>query len=47
LAEGIILGRYQRQLSEEEDNEVFEIVHPHIKVLRKYFAYYKDTGTKN
>ena len=47
LAEGMILERYRRRLSEEEDNEVFEIVQPHIKVLRKYFAYYKDTGAKN
>src|ERR671918_301962 len=49
LAEGMILERYRRQLSKEEDNEVFEIVQPHIKVLRKYFAYYKDTRrrTKN
>jgi hypothetical protein len=47
LAEGMLLERYRRQLSEEEDNEVFEIVQPHLKVLRKYFAYYKDTGTKN
>jgi hypothetical protein len=46
LAEGIILERYRRQLSEEEDNEVFEIVQPQIKVLRKYFAYYKDTRTR-
>jgi hypothetical protein len=43
LAEGMILERYRRQLSKEEDNEVFEIVHPYIEVLRKYFAYYKDT----
>jgi hypothetical protein len=42
LAEGMILERYRRQLSKEEDNEVFEIVQPHIKVLRKYFAYYKE-----
>jgi hypothetical protein len=49
LAEGMILERYRRQLSQEEDNEVFEIVQPHIEVLRKYFAYYKDTHrrTKN
>ena len=49
LAEGMILERYRRQLSKEEDNEVFEIVQPHIKALRKYFAYYKDTRrrTKN
>ena len=49
LAEGIILERYRRQLSKEEDNDVFEIVQPYIEVLRKYFAYYKDTHrrTKN
>jgi hypothetical protein len=49
LAEGMILERYRRQLSKEEDNEVFEIIQPHIEVLRKYFAYYKDTHrrTKN
>jgi hypothetical protein len=47
LAEGIILERYRRQLTEEEDNEVFEIVSSYIKVLRKYFAYYKDRRTKN
>jgi hypothetical protein len=41
--------RYRRQLSKEEDNEVFEIIQPHIEVLRRYFAYYKDTHrrTKN
>ncbi|MFL6513259.1 MAG: hypothetical protein ACJ70X_09965 [Nitrososphaera sp.] len=47
LAEGIILERYRRRLSEEEDSEVFEIVHTHTKTLRKYFAYYKETRTKN
>jgi len=46
LAEGMILERYRHQLSKEEDNEVFEIVQPQIKVLRKYFAYYKDTRTR-
>ena len=46
LAEGMILERYRRRLSEQEDNEVFEIVQPYIKVLTKYFAYYKDTRTK-
>src|ERR687888_2217284 len=42
LAEGMILERYRRQLTKEEDNEVFEIVSSYIKVLRNYFAYYKD-----
>jgi hypothetical protein len=45
LAEGMILERYRRRLSEEEDNEIFKIIQPHLKVLRKYFAYYKDTRT--
>ncbi|HJU34668.1 MAG TPA: hypothetical protein VJ695_06075 [Nitrososphaera sp.] len=47
LAEGMTLERYRRQLSGEDDKEVFEIVQPYIKVLRKYFAYYKDSSTKN
>jgi hypothetical protein len=42
LAEGIILERYRRQLSTEEDNEVFEIIRPYVQELRTYFAYYKD-----
>src|ERR687890_1016733 len=46
LAEGMILERYRRQLTPEEDNEVFELVSSHLKVLRKYFAYYKDRRTK-
>ncbi len=47
LAEGIILERYRRQLSNEEDNEIFEIVQVYAKALRKYFSYYKDKRTKN
>jgi hypothetical protein len=42
LAEGMVLERYRRQLSAEEDNEVFEIVERYTGELRKYFAYYKD-----
>jgi hypothetical protein len=42
LAEGIILERYRRQLSAEEDNEVFEIIQRYTRELRRYFAYYKD-----
>jgi hypothetical protein len=45
LAEGMILERYRRQLFEEEDDEIFEIVQSYIKILRKYFAYYKDRQT--
>jgi hypothetical protein len=41
LAEGFVLERYRRQLTEDEDNEVFEIVEPHTRALRSYFAHYK------
>jgi hypothetical protein len=41
LAEGFVLERYRRQLTENEDNEVFEIVEPYARALRNYFAYYK------
>ena len=41
LAEGLVLERYRRQLTEHEDNEVFEITESHARGLRKYFAYYK------
>jgi hypothetical protein len=47
LAEGIILERYGRQLSDEEDDEIFEIVQLYAKALRKYFYFYKDKRTKN
>jgi hypothetical protein len=42
LAEGVVLQRYRRQLTEDEDNEVFEIIEPYTRGLRKYFAYYKE-----
>jgi hypothetical protein len=42
LVEGMVLERYRRQLSSEEDDEVFEIVVQYTRELRKYFAYYKD-----
>jgi hypothetical protein len=42
LAEGLVLERYRRQLAEDEDNEVFEIIEPYARGLRKYFAYYKE-----
>ena len=49
LAEGIILERYRRQLSDEEEDAIFKIVQLYTKGLRKYFSYYKDkrTRTKN
>jgi len=46
LAEGIVLERYRHQLSEEEDNEVFEIVQGYARELRKYFAYYRERRKK-
>jgi hypothetical protein len=46
LAEGIVLERYRRQLSSEEDDEVFEIIEQYTRDLRKYFAYYKDRRAK-
>ena len=42
LAEGLVLERHRRQLTEAEENEVFEIVRHHSKNLRKYFLYYKE-----
>jgi hypothetical protein len=47
LAEGIILERYRRQLSDEEEDAIFKIVQLYTKALRKYFSYYKDRRTKN
>ena len=47
LAEGIILERYRRQLSDEEEEAIFKIVQLYTKALRKYFSYYKDKRTKN
>lgn len=42
LVEGLVLERYKRELTEDEKNEVFEIVEPYTKNLRQYFAYYKE-----
>ncbi|SRR5690606_5601542 len=44
LAEGMVLERHRRQLAEEEDDEIFEIVEPYTRGLRKYFSYYKRKG---
>lgn len=35
----MMLERCRRQLTEEEDNEVFQIVEPYARGLRKYFAH--------
>ncbi len=42
LAEGVTIGKYKRQLSVEEDKEVFEITDRYAARLRSYFAYYKQ-----
>jgi len=42
LAEGLVLERYKRQLTEEEDNEVFRLIEPHTRELRTYFEYYSE-----
>lgn len=41
MVEGLVLERYRRQLTEDEDNEVFEIIERYTNGLRKYFSYYK------
>jgi hypothetical protein len=41
LAEGMVLERHRRQLAEDEDSEVFRIVRPYTRGLRKYFSHYK------
>jgi hypothetical protein len=46
LAEGMVLERYKRQLSTEEDDELFKVVEGYTRDLRKYFAYYKDRSNK-
>ena len=42
LAEGLMLERHKRELTEDEDNEIFEIIEPYTRGLRQYFAYYKE-----
>ncbi|AIF84106.1 hypothetical protein NTE_02049 [Candidatus Nitrososphaera evergladensis SR1] len=41
LAEGIMLERHRRQLTQEEQDEIFAAIEPYTKDLRKYFAYYR------
>lgn len=47
LAEGMVLERNRRQLTEDEDSEVFEIVEPYMRGLRKYFSYYKRKSSRS
>jgi hypothetical protein len=41
LAEGLVLERRKRQLTEGEQEEVFELLAPYLPRLRRYFAHYR------
>jgi hypothetical protein len=41
LAEALVLERRGRQLTEGEQEEVFELLVPYLPKLRRYFSYYK------
>lgn len=41
LAEGIVLERHKRQLTQQEHDEIFAAIEPYTNDLRRYFAYYK------
>lgn len=42
LAEGFMLERYKRQLSDGEVDEIYGIILQYAGQMRKYFAYYKE-----
>jgi hypothetical protein len=46
LVEGLMLERHKRQLSDDEANEVDEIIELYARGLRKYFVYYKEEKKK-
>ena len=46
LAEGMVLDRHGRQLTEGESEEVFEVLQPYLTRLRRYFAHYRPAYTK-
>lgn len=46
LAEGMMLDRHGRQLTEGESEEVFEVLQPYLARLRRYFVYYRQIYTK-
>lgn len=43
LAEGLMLERHKRELTEGEEDEIFGIIEPYTRGLRKYFSYYKKS----
>ncbi|MEO9363185.1 MAG: hypothetical protein ABI348_04720 [Nitrososphaera sp.] len=47
LAEGLVLERHRRQLTQEEQDEVFATIEPYTKGLRGYFAYYKKPAKRD
>lgn len=46
MAEGIMLERRGRQLTEEEAEEVFGTIAPYLGRLRRYFSYYRPRKKK-
>ena len=42
LVEGLMLERHRHQLSDDEANNVDEIIKLYARGLRKYFVYYKE-----
>ena len=46
LAEGLMLERHRRQLSQDENDAIFAAIEPYLPSLRRYFAYYKARKKK-
>lgn len=46
LAEGLVLQRRSRQMTEGEQQEVYEIIEQYLPGLRRYFAYYRPRTKK-
>jgi hypothetical protein len=46
MAEGLMLERRGRQLTEEEAEEVFQAMAPYLGRLRRYFSYYRPHKKK-
>jgi hypothetical protein len=41
LAEGFMLERHKRNLTEQESEEIFQLIERYTKKIRRYFSYYK------
>ena len=46
LAEGLVLQRRSRQMTEGEQQEVYEIIEQYLPGLRRYFAHYRPRTKK-